>query len=391
MTIFQQSMLYAILSGLLRLWQESCLGRGFAAVIRWLSARVDESAILWVLCREGYVARAWRESFLCRALTAAVNFPVWLLHRIYLRWQAAFDGSFFANLAFELGRETAIAESWLWMALWIIPFSRWNNAYQFIGGVLLVFCFLLRGMREARRLDLRSLGFYPVLLFAALCLAVPLSHYPAISGRFLLYHLSAALCLLVTVSAVRNALDLKRLAASGGFVVLVASLYGVYQRIQGVEVNKSYVDTTVNEGMPGRVMSIFDNPNTFAQVLILLLPLLVALTVSSKHWWSRLAAAGTFAVGFAALGMTYSRASWVGFACAAVVFMFLWKPRFFPLFVVTGLCCLPLLPSTIWNRILTITNTSDSSTASRVPLYEAAIGVVRTSPITGAGLGTTTV
>ena len=82
MTIFQQSMLYAILSGLLRLWQESCLGRGFAAVIRWLSARVDESAILWVLCREGYVDRAWRESFLCRALTAAVNFPVWLLHRI---------------------------------------------------------------------------------------------------------------------------------------------------------------------------------------------------------------------------------------------------------------------------------------------------------------------
>ena len=56
-----------------------------------------------------------------------------------------------------------------------------------------------------------------------------------------------------------------------------------------------------------------------------------------------------------------------------------------------GICCIPLLPATIWNRILTITNTSDSSTASRVPLYEAAIGVVRTSPITGAGLGTTTV
>ena len=143
--------------------------------------------------------------------------------------------------------------------------------------------------------------------------------------------------------------------------------------------------------MPGRVMSIFDNPNTFAQVLILLLPLLVALTVSSRHWWSRLAAAGTFAVGFVALGMTYSRASWVGIACAAVVFMFLWKPRYFPLFVAAGICCIPLLPATIWNRILTITNTSDSSTASRVPLYEAAIGVVRTSPITGAGLGTTTV
>ena len=392
MTIFQQSMLYAILAGIGRLWRESCLGRGFAAAVRWLSAKVDESAILWVLCREGKVARAWEESFLCRAISAVVNFPVWLCHKIYLRWQAAFDGSFFANLAFEIGREGAIAESWLWMALWIIPFARWNNAYQFLAGVLILLCVLLRGMREREaKLDLRAVGFYPVLLFGAIVLAVLLSHYPGLSGRFLIYHASAALCLLVTVSSVRNGTDLKRLAASGGFVVLVSSLYGVYQRIQGVEVNKSYVDLSVNEGMPGRVMSFFDNPNTFAQVLILLLPLLVALTVSSRHWWSRLAAAGVFAVGFVALGMTYSRASWVGIACAAVVFMFLWKPRFFPLFVVAGICCLPLLPSTIWNRILTITNTSDSSTASRVPLYQAAIGVVETAPVSGAGLGTAAV
>ena len=388
MTIFQQSMLYALLAGIGRLWRESCLGRGFAALVRWLSAKVDESAILWVLCREGKVARAWEESFLCRAISAVVNFPVWLCHRIYLRWQAAFDGSFFANLAFEIGREGAIAESWLWMALWIIPFARWNNAYQFLAGVLLLLCVFLRGMREGKGLDIRAVGFYPVLLFAAICLAVPLSHYPGISGRFLFYHLSAAMCLLGTVSAVRDSADLKRLAASGGFVVLATSLYGVYQRIQGVEVNKSYVDTTVNEGMPGRVMSIFDNPNTFAQVLILLLPLLVALTVSSRHWWSRLAAAGTFAVGFVALGMTYSRASWVGAACAMVVFVFLWKPKLIPGFAVLCVLCIPFLPDTIWNRILTITNISDSSTASRIPLYEAALEVIKKSPVTGAGLGT---
>ena len=159
MTIFQQSMLYALLAGIGRLWRESCLGRGFAALVRWLSAKVDESAILWVLCREGKVARAWEESFLCRAISAVVNFPVWLCHRIYLRWQAAFDGSFFANLAFEIGREGAIAESWLWMALWIIPFARWNNAYQFLAGVLLLLCVFLRGMREEKGLDIRAVGF----------------------------------------------------------------------------------------------------------------------------------------------------------------------------------------------------------------------------------------
>jgi len=71
-----------------------------------------------------------------------------------------------------------------------------------------------------------------------------------------------------------------------------------------------------------------------------------------------------------------------------VVMVFLWKPKLIPAFIV--LCCLaiPFLPTTIWNRILTIANPADSSTASRVPLYQAALEVIRTRPIRGAGLGT---
>ena len=153
---------------------------------------------------------------------------------------------------------------------------------------------------------------------------------PFVSFRFLLYHISAALCVLVTVSAVRGGEDLKRLAAGGGVCVLASSLYGVYQRIQGVEVNISYVDLDANAGMPGRVESYFDNPNTFAEVLILLLPLVLALILCSRRPISRLAACGTFAVGLIALGMTYSRASWVGGACAMVVLVFLWKPKLLP-------------------------------------------------------------
>ena len=53
--------------------------------------------------------------------------------------------------------------------------------------------------------------------------------------------------------------------------------------------------------------------------------------------------------------------------------------------------CIPLLPDTIWNRILTITNPKDTSTASRLPLYKAALEVIRTSPVSGAGLGTAAV
>ena len=291
-----------------------------------------------------------------------------------------------------MGHETAVAQSWLIMLLWVIPFSHWNNAYSMLGFAALLVLFYAGAMsRRDFRLDVRHIGFYPVVLFGAMFLAVLFSYEPSASFRFLLYHISAAMCVLVTVSAVRGTEDLKRLAAGGGVCVLVSSLYGVYQRIQGVEVNESYVDLEVNAGMPGRVESYFDNPNTFAEVLILLLPLVLALILCSKRGISRVTACGVFAVGVLALGMTYSRASWVGMACAMVVLVFLWKPKLIPAFAVLCVVMVPFLPDTIWHRVLTIFNPADTSTASRIPLYQAALEVIRTSPVSGAGLGTAAV
>ena len=392
MTLLKESFLYRCCLALGRTYQESRLCRLLTALEDWLGRQAEESVLLRPLCREGILARAWGGSLLCRLLTVLVNLPGLLLHRLYLALRPLFDRSIFAGLAFAMGDETAIAQSWLIMLLWIIPFQRWNNAYTMMGFLLLTALFYVGAMhRERFRLDVRSIGVYPVVMFAAVMLAVVFSCDRSSSMRFFLYHVSAALCVLVTVSAVRCGEDLKRLAAGGGFAVLAASLYGVYQRIQGVEVNESYVDLSLNAGMPGRVESYFDNPNTFAEVLILLLPLVVALVLCSRHWISRLAACGVLAVGAAALGMTYSRASWVGIACAMAVLVFLWRPRLIPAFVALCLLCVPLLPDTIWHRILTITNFKDSSTASRFSLYEAALEVIKKAPVTGAGLGTAAV
>ena len=389
MTLLRESYLYHIWMTLLSIYDDSMVHRVLAVVGSWCSRQIDESRVLRVLCREGMVARAWPESCLCRLLTWLVNLPGSLLHRLYGTLQATFEDSFFARLAFSMGEQTAVAQSWLIMLLWVIPFSHWNNAYSLMSFAMLLVLFHAGAMHQRNmRLDLANIGFYPLILFAAMFLGVLLSYAPSLSLRFLFYHISAALCVLVTVSAVRTEEDLKRLAAGGAVCVAVSGAYGVLQRIQGIEVNASYVDLKVNAGMPGRVYSFFDNPNTFAEVLILLLPLVLALILCSRHLISKLIACGIFAVGVAALGMTYSRASWVGIACAMVVMVFLWRPKLIPAFVL--LCCvaIPFLPSTIWNRILTIANPADSSTSSRIPLYQAALEVIRNRPITGAGLGT---
>lgn len=389
MTLLRESYLWHLWTVLLSTVYDSAVYRVLSRMAGWCIRQAEESRVMSFLCREGAVARSWPDSWLCRLLTWLINLPGELLHRLYLALQATFEDSFFARLAFEMGEETAIAQFWCIGLLWIIPYAYWNNAYSLLFFAALLVLFHAGAMhRKDMRLDLAGIGFYPLIVFAAMFLAVLLSYAPSLSLRFLYYHISAALCVLVTVSAVRSEDDLKRLAAGGAVCVAVSGAYGVVQRIQGVEVNASYVDLELNAGMPGRVYSFFDNPNTFAQVLILLLPLVLALVLSSKRWISKLAAAGILAVGVAALGMTYSRASWVGIACAMVVMVFLWRPRLIPLFLL--LCCaaIPFLPATIWNRILTITNTSDSSTSSRIPLLQAALKVIQNRPITGAGLGT---
>lgn len=389
MMLLRESYLYHLCLALCTVYENSTVHRVLAGIGAWCSRQIDESHVLRPLCREGAVARVWPDSCLCYLLTWLVNLPGSLLHWLYRIFHLTFEDSFFARLAFEMGEETAIAQSWCIMLLWVIPFEYWNNAYSLMGFALLLVLFHAGAMhRKSIRLDLANIGFYPLVLLGAMFLAVVCSYAPSLSLRFLFYHISAALCVLVTVSAVRSAGDLKRLAAGGGVCVAVSSLYGVYQRIQGVEVSSSTVDLKVNAGMPGRVVSIFDNANTFAEVLIMLLPLVLALILCSKYLFSKLLACGVFAVGVAALGMTYSRASWVGVACAMAVMVFLWKPKLIPAFIL--LCCLavPFLPTTIWNRILTIANPADSSTASRIPLIQAALEVIRSRPIRGAGLGT---
>lgn len=389
MTLLRESYLAHLWLVLLSLYEESACHRLLVRLGGWCNRQIQESRILKPLCREGVVARAWPDSCLCRLLTFIINIPGILLHKLYDALHLTFEDSFFARLAFSMGESTAIGESWLIILLWIIPFSHWNNAYTMAAFVLLLALFYVGSMLRADfRLDVKSIGFYPLVLFGAMFLAVLFSYVPSDSMRFLLYHISAALCVLVTVSAIRDTHDLIRVVTGSSICVLVSSAYGVFQRIQGVEVNPSFVDVKLNPDMPGRVMSFFDNPNTFAEVLILLLPLVLALILVARHLWSKAFFAVVFLVGTAALLMTYSRASWVGIACAMVVLVFLWKPKLIPAFVLLCIAAIPVMPDSIWNRILTIANPNDTSTASRFPLYEAAINVVETSPVTGAGLGT---
>ncbi len=374
--------------GIRREYRESLfytgLGRFFTAVGR----KCRDSLIIGACCREGVLARAWGDSFLCRILSFLLSLPGLLLHRLYLACRARCDESLLLGLVFEAGDGAALLESWVILGLWAIPFDYWDNGYHLLGFLAVLALLYLRMMKRGQALRLDKVGLFLTVLAAAAVLAIPLSHYPALSARYLRYHLICMLCVVATVSAPRSGEDLKRLAAAASAVILWSAAWAVVQRLNGVEIVAAYVDKTINAGMPGRVQSYFDNPNTYAQVLVMLLPLTAALMVTSKKPLGKLAAAAVLLAGVLALGMTYSRASWIGLVAAAAVFLILRRPGLIPPILLLAVICIPLLPDTIMNRILTIGRaTSDSTVTSRFPLYQAGAAVLKQSPLTGAGLG----
>lgn len=388
--------------------QTSLIGRLFLPLYFRLADCYEKSAVAWLLRslavlfrrywaeskvgrmlrRESALSRGYQRSLFCQMLGMLVNLPLILLRMLYRALQRVFENSIVAQFGFAIVENTPIAVGWLMFVILIIPYESWNNAYSFVGFVLMLMCAVASGMRKkSARLDVASVGPYLIFFAAFVLLAWPLSAYMSLSFRFLYYHLACILCVLVIVSTVERIEQLRRLAGMSTLALILVSLYAVVQRIQGVEVNPSFVDMTLNEGMPGRVFSVFENPNAFGEVLVLLIPLAVGLMFASRGWAGRLLGLVGAGLGTVALVMTYSRAGWIGLAVAALLFIFLWNRKILPLVIVLGLVAVPFLPDTVLNRILTIFNPADTSTSSRFPLYEAALRLLGHRPLQGAGLG----
>ena len=209
-------------------------------------------------------------------------------------------------------------------------------------------------------------------------------HAVLYGGVFLLF---LALVLLV-VSMVRKYEQLQLMVALAVLGLSVAALYGCYQSYIGVDIVASQQDMNLNQGMPGRVYSFFDNPNNFAEQLAMLLPLNLALFLNSR-WRGKLLSLLSLGVGLVAIGATYGRASWIGLAGAVLVFLALLNWRWVPVFLLVGLAAIPFLPETIYNRILTIFNAGeDSSVQYRFGIYETTRNLMEDYWARGVGLGT---
>ena len=378
----------AIWLGFRHAWAGSLPGRACAGLERWFTRQLRGSLFFRFFWREGAIPRAWPESLICRFLTAVINIPCALCKLLYRAGRSLWDGSLFCRL---LGSVSGAGFFFLGLfvrVMLVAPHEKWNNTYGLLGAVAVTGLFVIGSASRARdRLELDSLGPYMSLYMAFICIALAGSISTRLSMRFFFFHITAFLLVLVAVSAVRKYEQLQLAVALAVLGISIASLYGCYQGYIGVDVVASQQDMTVNAGMPGRVYSFFDNPNNFAEQLVMLLPLDLAIFLNSR-WRGKLLSLLSLCVGVAAIGLTYGRSCWIGLALAVLVFLALTDWRWVPVVILAGIAAVPFLPETIYNRILTITNTQDSSTQYRFEIYSTTSNLMRDHWVRGIGLGT---
>lgn len=271
----------------------------------------------------------------------------------------------------------------------LIPHTLWNNMYLLLGAVG------VSGVYFLVLLSRGSLGksakgvWLPLLLFMlATVSGVLVSHARGDSIRVLMFFIASFLVCLNIYGAVDSYEKMKQFISWMFLGILMTSVYAFYQRVVGVEISASLTDLTLNQNMPGRVYSTMGNPNNYAEFLVLLLPFCFAYALNAKTLGKQTLLLAFCMLPVGALLMTYSRSGWISFAIALVTFAWFYNKKLIPILIVVGMLCVPLLPSSIINRILTIGNLQDSSSSYRLIIWDGVLRMLSDGyALQGIGLG----
>ncbi len=211
------------------------------------------------------------------------------------------------------------------------------------------------------------------------------------SVRQVLVHLSFILFYFVVVNTIRTKkvwLALVKVFLASAFLV---GIYGVIQNFTGVSSTESWVDEEMFTDIKVRVYSFFNNPNVLGEFLVLTIPLTVALIWNRVKEIHKALFTGVLLVLVACMIFTWSRGAWLGMMIAVAIFLAISDKRW----IFVGILALLLIPtglylsgnSAIVERILSIGNTADTSTAYRVSIWRASIKMLKDFWLSGIGIG----
>ncbi len=380
---------------LFRILMDSAIIRGITSAFGFVGRAARESVPGKILCREGSIDGYTSSSRFYGGISAVWNGILRFFGRIY-EWfrrlntesvnRKFFDNTIQGSFTFHLESLLALGV----FAIFVVPHDFWNNLY----GTILVFALfavyflcLLSGRQD---LGKSATGLWFPLLFFVFTTFLSVVGSPTMgdSIRVLLFFITAFLLCLLTFGTFSSYEKMERLLTFMVLAVGLTAVYGIVQRALGVEADASLTDLELNADMPGRIFSTLGNPNNFAEFLMLFTPFVFAWTLNGEKSGRRAFGLLVIALAVVALLLTYSRSGWLAFLVAAIVFVALYDWKLLPVVFLIGILCIPLLPESILNRILTIGNLQDSSSSYRVDIWTGSLAMLRDGYwFAGTGLG----
>ncbi|HEY3375698.1 MAG TPA: O-antigen ligase family protein [Candidatus Aquicultor sp.] len=166
----------------------------------------------------------------------------------------------------------------------------------------------------------------------------------------------------------------------------VTALYGIYQYIYIPDSSAKIGVYGLGQDVLARAGSTFGNSNFYAEYLVLIVPIGLALTIGSRNWFRRTIIGSATILLFIALVLTYTRGSWLGAAIGIVLMSLLTEAWLF--WVWAGLFAVALVAAPgVANRVASMADMSGGTAGFRMRLWHIAYGIIREHPLIGIGIG----
>ncbi|MBR4952904.1 MAG: hypothetical protein IKZ30_00155 [Oscillospiraceae bacterium] len=240
-----------------RKWDESlCM-----AILRGIGNVFMSGISFAFFTRRPVFDKALEQSRLTAVLVWCANLVPMLLGKLHCRFPKLLNGSLIWSVLEKLTLPVLCA---MILFMFVMPQEYWNNMYSLVFAVTALLLFWISGVRdETKRLSLRGLGGWTVVFFAVTLASTFWSLDFGTSIRYMAFWITSFIVIAVLVSLVKSERQLMAIVSCMAIGLLVASGYAVMQRLGGLEASEVLSDMSLNEGMPGRVYSFFENPNSF--------------------------------------------------------------------------------------------------------------------------------
>lgn len=210
----------------------------------------------------------------------------------------------------------------------------------------------------------------PVFVYiAVLVLTTALGVNKTESLKVALVYAVFTLFFILVVNTVRTERQWKNIVFTLLITASLVSLYGIMQNFFISSTASGWVDSNNFDSIKTRVYSTLGNPNVLGQYIIFVLPIAFSVLFTKIREWHRFANLAVNALMFLCLILTWSRGAWLG-VLLAVGFFILRHDKFWLALCIIAVLIVPtILPTEIIERLFSVGNVSDSSTAYRIAIW----------------------